>query len=139
MIKGLASLATGLLFGVGLVLSDMINPLRVRAFLDVAGAWDPSLAIVMASALVPSVIAWQIRRRRQRPLLDDRFHVPTSRQLDRSLLAGAAVFGIGWGIVGLCPGPALADLAIQPWPVAGFVLAMIAGMVLHRLLHVRRS
>ena len=133
--KWLSSILAGLLFGVGLTLSDMINPLRVQAFLDVAGAWDPSLAIVMVSALVPSALAWQWRLRRTRPLLDDRFHVPTSRRIDASLLLGAATFGVGWGLIGLCPGPALADLAIGPWPTLIFVGAMASGMGLHRLLH----
>ena len=127
----------GLLFGVGLALSDMVNPQRVQAFLDIAGAWDPSLALVMASALIPSTLAWQLRRRRSHPVFDERFHVPTSRRIDAALLSGAALFGIGWGLVGLCPGPALADLAIKPWPTSVFVVAMLAGMGVHRLLRPR--
>lgn len=133
----LVSVLAGLLFGIGLTLSDMVDPQRVLAFLDVTGAWDPSLAIVMASALVPAALAWQIRGRREHPLLADRFHVPVSRKIDRSLLAGAALFGVGWGLIGLCPGPALADLAIRPWPAAMFVAALLGGMGLHRLIHSR--
>jgi uncharacterized membrane protein YedE/YeeE len=131
----LVSILAGLLFGVGLTLSDMVNPQRVLAFLDVAGAWDPSLAIVMASALLPAALAWQVRRRRERPWLADRFHVPVSRKVDRALLAGAALFGVGWGLIGLCPGPALADLAIQPWPTAMFVVALVGGMGLNWVVH----
>ncbi|URL57108.1 YeeE/YedE family protein [Luteibacter flocculans] len=133
------SMLAGLLFGVGLALSDMVNPQRVQAFLDVAGAWDPSLALVMISALIPSTLAWQIRRRRSRPVFDQQFHVPTSRRIDTALLSGAALFGMGWGLVGLCPGPALADLVIVPWPTLVFVVAMIAGMGVHRLLRPRPS
>ncbi|SFW29825.1 YeeE/YedE family protein [Luteibacter sp. UNCMF366Tsu5.1] len=133
------SVLAGLLFGVGLALSDMVNPQRVQAFLDVAGTWDPSLALVMISALIPSALAWQIRRRRSRPVFDQQFHVPTSRRIDTALLSGAALFGMGWGLVGLCPGPALADLVIVPWPTLVFVVAMIAGMGVHRLLNPRPS
>jgi len=131
----LVSVLAGLLFGLGLALSDMVDQRRVLAFLDVAGAWDPSLAIVMASALLPAALAWQVRRRRERPWLADRFHVPVSRKVDRALLAGAALFGVGWGLIGLCPGPALADLAIQPRPAAMFVAALLGGMGLHRVIH----
>lgn len=127
------ALAVGILFGAGLALSDMINPARVQAFLDVAGDWDPTLAFVMAAALVPSAIAYVIRRRLSRPLLADRFAIPESRVLDRPLLGGAALFGIGWGLAGFCPGPALAGLVLGIWQPWLFVAAMLAGMALHRL------
>ena len=131
----LPGLVAGLLFGAGLALSDMINPARVLAFLDVAGAWDPTLAYVMAGAFVPSAAAYWLSRHMRRPLLAHRFRIPPNRVVEPQLLAGAAIFGIGWGLVGFCPGPAFAALAFgfavwQPWV---FVLAMLGGMMLHRL------
>lgn len=133
MRNSLPGLLAGLIFGAGLALSDMVNPARVHAFLDVAGDWDPTLAFVMGAALVPSTIGYLIRRRLDRPLLQPRFSIPESRVVDRSLLLGAALFGIGWGLVGFCPGPALAGLVLGAWQPWLFVLAMLAGMVLHRL------
>ena len=125
-------LVTGLIFGAGLALSDMVNPARVLAFLDLAGAWDPTLLFVMAAAIVPSAGAYLLRRRMDRPLLEDRFYVPDTGSLDRPLLLGAALFGIGWGLVGLCPGPAIAGLVLGTWQPWLFVAAMLAGMTIHR-------
>jgi uncharacterized membrane protein YedE/YeeE len=122
----------GALFGAGLVVSDMINPARVLAFLDVGGAWDPSLALVMGSALVPSSLAYLIRRRIAAPVLDVRCHIPETRSIDRALVIGAILFGAGWGQVGLCPGPAMAVLATGRWQAFVFVAAMLAGMALFR-------
>jgi uncharacterized membrane protein YedE/YeeE len=133
----LLALACGLLFGAGLVVSDMINPARVLAFLDVAGDWDPALAFVMGGALIPSLTAYAARRRLERPLLDDRFHVPTNRQIDARLVGGAVIFGIGWGLVGVCPGPAIAALLSGKWQVPVFIAAMIAGMALHHRVQMR--
>ncbi|OLP55026.1 transporter [Rhizobium rhizosphaerae] len=133
----LSALACGLLFGAGLVISDMANPQRVLAFLDIAGAWDPSLAFVMAGALVPSSLAYWIKRRQARPLLDKEFHIPTSRTIDGRLVGGAVLFGLGWGLVGLCPGPAFAVLITGRWQAALFVGAMLTGMLVFRL--VRQS
>lgn len=124
-------LAVGLIFGAGLALSDMVNPARVLAFLDVAGVWDPTLAFVMGAAILPSAVAYLIRRRMDRPLLESRFSIPESRTLDRPLLVGAALFGIGWGLVGFCPGPAIAGLVLGAWQPWVFVGAMLAGMALH--------
>ena len=124
-------LVAGLIFGAGLALSDMVNPARVQAFLDVAGAWDPTLMFVMGAAILPSALAYIIRRRMNRPLLERRFSIPESRTLDRPLLIGAALFGIGWGLVGFCPGPALAGLVLGAWQPWVFVAAMLAGMALH--------
>ena len=129
----LPGLLAGLIFGAGLALSDMVNPARVQGFLDVAGDWDPALAFVMVAALVPSGIGYLIHRRMARPLLQARFSIPESRVVDRPLLLGAALFGIGWGLVGFCPGPALAGLVLGAWQPWLFVLAMLAGMALHRL------
>jgi uncharacterized membrane protein YedE/YeeE len=129
----LASLVTGALFGAGLVLSDMVNPARVQAFLDIAGEWDPSLAWVMGGAVIPMAIAYVVSRRMGSPLLDRRFFIPENRVLDRQLILGAALFGIGWGLAGLCPGPALAALVMGLWQPWLFVAAMLAGMVIHRI------
>lgn len=126
-------LVVGLIFGSGLALSDMVNPARVLAFLDVAGAWDPALAFVMGAAILPSALAYLIRRRMDRPLLETQFSIPGSRALDRQLLAGAALFGIGWGLVGFCPGPALAGLVMGGWQAWVFVGATLAGMALHTI------
>lgn len=129
----LAGLLAGIIFGAGLAISGMADPARVRGFLDITGAWDPTLAFVMGGAIIPMAIAWRIRATMRRPLAALAFDLPTATKLDRKLLAGAAIFGIGWGVAGLCPGPAIADLAVQPWPAAIFVAAMLAGMVVHRL------
>jgi uncharacterized membrane protein YedE/YeeE len=123
----------GLLFGAGLTLSAMVNPARVIGFLDVAGAWDPRLAFVLGAALVPSALAYAISRRMRRPVMAQEFCIPAIRRLEGRLLAGAALFGIGWGLVGLCPGPAIAGLAFGRWQVWLFVVAMAAGMWLQRL------
>jgi uncharacterized membrane protein YedE/YeeE len=137
MSRILTAIFCGALFGVGLVISDMVNPARVLAFLDVAGAWDPSLALVMGGALIPSSIAYVIRRRRTQPIFDTEFHVPASRAIDTRLVIGAALFGVGWGLVGLCPGPALAGLASGKWQIAMFAGFMLAGMALYRLAYDR--
>lgn len=127
MKKILAALGSGTLFGVGLAWSGMTNPGRVTGFLDVAGAWDPTLALVMIAGLAVATPAFRLILGRPRPLLDERFRLPTKTALDRPLLAGAAVFGVGWGLAGLCPGPALAGLVTGSPLVLLFVVAMIAG------------
>jgi uncharacterized protein len=129
----IVSLATGTIFGAGLALSDMINPARVIAFLDLAGDWDPSLAWVMGGAIVPMVIAYLFTARMKSPLLDKRFFIPENRVLDSRLIIGAVLFGVGWGLVGFCPGPAIAGLILGMWQPWLFVLAMLAGMLLHRI------
>ena len=133
------SLIVGVIFGAGLALSDMVNPARVQAFLDVAGAWDPTLLFVMGAALVPSAIAYLIQHRMTRPLLGERFSIPESRTLDRQLLVGAAMFGIGWGLVGFCPGPAVAGMVLGAWQPWLFVVAMLAGMMLHHFAATRAA
>ena len=129
----LIALLSGLLFGAGLAVSGMADPARVRAFLDVTGQWDPTLGFVMGGALLPMIVAWRVKARLDRPLAAGDFHIPATREIDRRLVAGAALFGIGWGIAGLCPGPAIADLAVQPLPSALFVAAMLGGMLMSRL------
>lgn len=129
----LAALLCGALFGAGLVASDMINPARVLAFLDVAGDWDYALALVMGAALLPAALAYGWRRRLDAPLLEPGFRVPESSGIDLPLLGGAVLFGLGWGLAGFCPGPALAALVTGAPKALAFVAAMAAGMLLHRL------
>jgi len=126
------ALLAGALFGAGLALSGMTDPGRVRAFLDVAGPWDPTLGFVMAGALLPMAAAWRLTRRLSRPLVAPAFDVPGARRVDGRLLGGAALFGAGWGLTGLCPGPAIASLALRPGAVVLFTAAMLGGMALHR-------
>ena len=128
MTRELAALACGLVFGAGLLVSGMTNPAKVLGFLDVAGTWDPTLAFVMGGALSVNAAAWAATRRRARPLFAEQFALPEERAIDGRLLAGAALFGVGWGLVGLCPGPALAGLLRGKLPVYVFVAALLAGM-----------
>lgn len=134
MRRNLVAVIVGTIFGAGLVLSDMVNPARVQAFLDVAGQWDPTLMFVMGAALIPSALAYLLRRKLAQPVLESRFFIPENAAPDRRLLAGAALFGIGWGIAGFCPGPALAGLVLGAWQAWLFVAAMLMGMIAHRLL-----
>jgi uncharacterized protein len=134
-----SAIVVGILFGAGLVLSDMINPARVLAFLDIAGAWDPTLAFVMAGAVMPAAAAFALRPRLSKPLWGSKFIIPENRSADRRLLIGAAIFGAGWGLVGFCPGPAIAALSLRLWQPWLFVAAMLAGMALERALPQRLS
>lgn len=128
----LAGLAAGTLFGGGLALSNMTSPAKVLAFLDVTGAFDPSLALVMGGAVATTTLAYAQVRRRARPLLADRFELPAQTTIDARLLAGAALFGVGWGLGGFCPGPAVASLAFGHAESWQFVAAMLAGMLVMR-------
>jgi hypothetical protein len=130
MRQSLLSLVSGTLFGAGLAVSGMADPQRVRGFLDLFGAWDPTLAFVMGGALIPMAIAWRIQRRMPSPMAAERFTLPTVRDLDPRLIGGAALVGIGWGVAGLCPGPALASLALAP---AAVRRATAAHEVAHRI------
>ena len=128
--RSIVALVSGLVFGVGLVVSDMINPARVRGFLDLfGGAWDPTLAFVMGGALTVMAIAWAVTSKRSGSLLGHSLPGKPSGAIDARLLGGAAVFGLGWGLVGLCPGPAIAGLFLGGWPVLLFIAAMLAGMM----------
>ncbi|WP_338241371.1 DUF6691 family protein [Aurantiacibacter hainanensis] len=131
--RAIASLIAGGVFGAGLTIGGMTDPARVRGFLDLFGDWDPTLAFVMGAALVVMFIAWRIVPGMARPILDDDFHVPTKSELTPQLIGGAVLFGVGWGIAGLCPGPGVAALAIKPAGAAIFVVAMLAGMAVHRM------
>jgi uncharacterized membrane protein YedE/YeeE len=139
MAHALGALLAGIVFGLGLAVSQMINPAKVLAFLDIAGRWDPSLALVMAGALAVTALGYRLALKRPAPLLAARFELPTLREIDRRLLAGAVVFGIGWGLVGFCPGPAIASLAFGVKESLIFVAAMLAGMALFRLLNRKTS
>ncbi|MBB4041567.1 hypothetical protein GGR34_003244 [Microvirga flocculans] len=129
----LAAFASGLLFGLGLIVSQMVDPAKVLAFLDIFGNWDPSLAFVMGGAVVVSSLGYGVAKRRGVPVLAPCLEIPSRRDIDPRLVAGAALFGIGWGLVGFCPGPALTALTFGPWQVPVFVAAMIAGMALFRI------
>lgn len=130
----LGSLLIGTLFGGGLAVSGMIDPARVLGFLDIAGRWDPTLALVMVGALCVSLPAFGwARRADSAPLCAASFDFPKRRDIDMRLLGGSAIFGLGWGLSGLCPGPAIAGLASGLAPIAAFAASMIAGMALYRL------
>jgi uncharacterized protein len=134
----LVGLLCGFVFGCGLLVSGMVSPAKVLAFLDVFGAWDPSLAVVMAAALAVAGTGFTLARRRGRPLLAARCDWPTRTAIDAPLAIGAATFGAGWGLVGLCPGPAVENLATLSPPVLLFVAAMLTGMALHDVWQRRR-
>ncbi len=124
-------LLVGLLFGIGLCLSGMADPRKVLAFLDLRGAWDPSLAFVMAGAASVAFVAFRIAAKRAASLSGEGFHTPTAKAIDARLIGGALLFGVGWGLVGLCPGPAIVDIGYLDGRAALFVLSMVAGMSLY--------
>ena len=130
------SLLAGLVFGLGLIVSGMANPAKVLGFLDLAGAWDPSLALVMVGAIGVGVVAFFAARQRTVSLLGAKMKLPTARQIDRRLVSGSVLFGIGWGVAGFCPGPALVALGMGELKALLFVVAMLAGMGLFELFEV---
>lgn len=130
--KSLAAVLSGLVFGLGLAVSGMTDPAKVRAFLDASGAWDPSLALVMAGAIATHAALSRLVLRRRAPMLAPAFDLPPTRPVDARLLAGAAIFGVGWGIGGVCPGPALVSLASGRLEPVVFTLAMAFGVVAER-------
>ena len=127
----LMALVSGLVFGLGLILSGMTNPAKVKGFLDLFGPWDPSLALVMAGAIVVGMVAFATARRGTRAWSGDAMEIPTSTRIDARLIGGGVLFGIGWGIAGFCPGPALVALGSGLGAAWIFVIAMLVGMVLH--------
>lgn len=139
MIGLLSGLLLGLVFGIGLALGGMTDPQVVLGFLDPLGDWNPALAFVMGGALVVTFLLYRLARQRSRPLLAERFHWPSATDLDPKLIGGAAVFGIGWGLAGYCPGPALASLGGGYEGTIVFVGAMVIGMVAVRLMPRPRS
>jgi uncharacterized protein len=134
----LASLVCGFIFGLGLLIAGMTQPSKVLGFLDIFGAWDPSLAVVMAAALTVSGVGVMLTQRRPQPVLAPKFDIPTKTAIDTPLIAGSALFGIGWGMVGLCPGPALENLATLSPPLIVFCVAMAAGIVAHDAWYAKR-
>lgn len=129
--RKLTALASGLLFSFGLTISDMVNPARVIAFLDVTGEWDPTLAFVIAGAIAATSAAWLIARPRKTAYFGGQIPPMPSKPVDRQLVTGSAIFGIGWGLVGICPGPAIVALSFGKWEIAVFIIAMMAGMALY--------
>lgn len=127
MKTSIVALICGIVFGLGLAVSEMINPARVIGFLDIAGQWDFTLALVMGSALAFTVIGFPLITKKAHPVLAEKFTLPTKKTLDTPLISGAVLFGIGWGLAGLCPGPAIAGLASLNADIFLFVAAMIAG------------
>lgn len=124
---------SGALFGIGLLVSGMTDPARVQGWLDVFGKWDPTLGFVLTGAIIPMAIAWRIAARRSSSVTGTPFPPPPSQQIDARLITGAALFGLGWGLAGLCPGPAMASLGFGGMPFLVFFAAMAAGMALFGL------
>ncbi len=137
--KLISAAVAGIVFGFGLIISQMVNPAKVIAFLDVFGDWDPSLALVMGGALVVTGIGYRLVWQAKAPAFESRFQVPDNRQIDARLMFGAVLFGAGWGLVGLCPGPALTALSFGGAEVLGFVVAMLAGLLGARAASARRA
>ena len=125
------SIASGLIFGLGLILGGMSDPVKVKAFLDLFGNWDPSLAFVMGGAIAVGVFAFAAGKKRETSWTGERMEIPTSKVIDARLIVGGLLFGAGWGIGGFCPGPALVALGSGLLPAAAFVAAMLVGMVVH--------
>lgn len=132
MVRILVSVVAGFLFGLGLVVSGMTQPARVLGFLDPLGVWDPTLLFVLGGAVGVTVVAFRFVLRRPAPLFAERFHLPEATRIDLPLVAGAVLFGAGWGISGYCPGPGVALLASPTWETWVFLPAMLAGIALHR-------
>ena len=128
----IAAYAAGLIFGIGIAISGMANPAKVLNFFDIAGTWDPSLAFVMGGALITTFIGYRIVLRRSAPALSDAFQLPTARDIDLKLVGGSALFGIGWGIAGFCPGGALPALGTGQWQVYVFTAALVVGILVAR-------
>ena len=133
------SLLAGLVFGIGLIVSGMANPAKVLGFLDLAGRWDPSLGLVMAGAISVGLIAFTIASRRTRSFLGAELKLPSARNIDRRLVGGGLLFGIGWGVAGFCPGPAVLALGMGEAKAVIFVMAMLVGMGIFELLERRKS
>ena len=133
----LTSMLSGLVFGLGLIISGMANPAKVLGFLDLAGAWDPSLALVMAGAIAVGFFAFLIAKRRTLSLIGAEMKLPTATHIDKRLVAGGTLFGMGWGIAGFCPGPGLVALGMGEPKALVFVAAMLVGMIVFQLLEKR--
>lgn len=132
-LRAVAGLLAGVAFGVGLAWSQMTDPRRVLAFLDVTGAWEPGLLLVMGAAVALSLAGYRLVLKRRAPLFDDRFHLPVATAIDRPLIGGAVLFGVGWGLAGYCPGPAIASLGFGNPEMLWFLPALLAGIALRRV------
>ena len=139
MMERLLLLVSGLCFGAGVTVSGMVNPTKVLNFMDIAGTWDPTLLFVMGAGLVATFIGYRVVFRRQRPLYDSSFRLPASKSLDARLIGGGALFGLGWGLTGFCPGPAIAGLVFLNSKAFVFAAAMATGMILVRIITDRRT
>ncbi len=139
MSRNLVGLLTGLVFGFGLALAGMTHPEKVLGFLDVAGVWDPTLLFVLGGAVGVTAVTFPIILRRKRPLMDIRFYFTGQSQIDRALIGGAVLFGLGWGIGGYCPGPAVALLAAPNWELWVFLPAMLVGIAAHKVWAARQD
>jgi len=137
--KLLIAFIAGLLMSFGMAVSKMIDPQKVLSFLDVTGNWDPSLALVMAGALAVYSSGFYLLMRRPAPFFEKRFYLPNAQQVDKSLLLGAGIFGVGWGMVGYCPGPALSAISSLSSGTLGFIMAMIAGWFIARKIQLKPS
>jgi uncharacterized membrane protein YedE/YeeE len=135
----LSAFLVGLIFGTGIAVSGMINPAKVLNFFDIAGTWDPSLIFVMGGALVTTFIGYRVVLRRDKPAIEERFQLPTARDIDARLVGGSAVFGIGWGIAGFCPGAAVPALGSGKVEVVGFVAALLVGLWVARLVQAKQA
>ena len=135
----LSAFIVGLIFGTGIAISGMINPAKVLNFFDIAGTWDPSLIFVMGGALVTTFIGYRLVLRRDAPVIEETFQLPTARDIDARLVGGSAVFGIGWGIAGFCPGAAVPALGSGKVEVVGFVAALLVGLWVARLVQAKQA
>jgi len=136
MYKNLFSLLSGLIFGIGLIISGMTNPAKVIGFLDVTGSWDPSLIFVMGGAIIFVAPVFYLLRSKNKPFFGLSFQIPTIKKIDGKLILGSSLFGVGWGMVGLCPGPAISSLGLlQPFSIL-FVLSMISGFYLSKFIKI---
>jgi len=129
----ITALISGIIFGVGLALGGMLDPSKVVGFLDLFGVWDPSLAFVMGGGVIINVIGHQIIARRSRPICDNQFHLPMTKTITLPLIIGSVLFGIGWGVTGLCPGPAVASTFVNIYTGISFIVAVIAGLVIGKI------
>ena len=134
MLKNIIGLMAGLLFGIGLLISGMTDPTKVQGFLDVFGAWDISLALVMSGGLIVAIVGVQLAKRQQSSWIGTLIELPSKTTINKKLLIGAMLFGIGWGLVGICPGPGIVLLGTGQWQAYVFIPAMIVGMLIYRWL-----
>ena len=137
--RNLSSFLAGLLFGLGLIISGMANPAKILGFLDLAGRWDPSLVFVMIGAVALASIGFFASRRTGKPLLDETRHLPTKKKVDVQLVAGSAIFGVGWGVAGFCPGPVVVAVGAGKFGAVVFLAAMLAGMLAFKMFDTRRN